>query len=227
MKTTPPVPSYLEEHYWWAYVRPWSTGLLDRQWLINIALCGYYERLVGATLEEFGSDLSGKTLQISCCYGDLTPQLGERIAKVGGELDVIDILPVQLENLRHKLRGEHARLFQMDSSALAFPDGTYDRALIYFLLHEQPQEVREKTAAEAFRVLKPGGKLVIVDYGKPSARHPLRYLLLPLLGVVEPFAIPLWNHELSEVLPHQLGHHACVKQSYFGELYQAVVYAKT
>ena len=39
----------------------------------------------------------------------------------------------------------------------------YDRALVFFLLHEQPREWRERTLSEVLRVVKPGGKVIIVD----------------------------------------------------------------
>ena len=45
--------------------------------------------------------------------------------------------------------------------------------LLFFLLHEQPADVRRKTIAEALRVTKPGGKLIFVDYHKPVTASPL------------------------------------------------------
>ena len=36
------------------------------------------------------------------------------------------------------------------------------------------------------RVVKPGGKIVIVDYALPRWWHPLRYLWRPLLARLEP-----------------------------------------
>jgi SAM-dependent methyltransferase len=64
----------------------------------------------------------------------------------------------------------------MDSAALSFADGSFDRALLFFLLHEQPQAVREKTLAEALRVVRPGGTLTIVDYAPPSRQSPALFL---------------------------------------------------
>jgi ubiquinone/menaquinone biosynthesis C-methylase UbiE len=137
---------------------------------------------------------------------------------------VIDVLPVQLNNLRRKLApGVPVRLMEMDSTALEFADAQYDRIVLYFLLHEQPQQVRERTMREAMRVLKPGGKILIVDYGAPSKWHPLRYLMLPFLGWLEPFAIAMWNNELTDLLPQQMSARTWKKTSYFGGLYQRLV----
>ena len=218
------IPAYLETNYWWAYVRPRAVRLLDRPWLINLYLFGKYRTLRDEVLREFGLTIPGRTLQISCCYGELTPRLFERVKRGGGTLDVIDVLPVQLENLGRKLpRGVSATLHQMDAAALDFPDASFDQVLLFFLLHEEPQEYREKTMREALRVLKPCGKIIVADYGAPHARHPLRYLLLPFLGWLEPTAHELWNREFVELLPNEMCGRAWRKTSYFGGLYQMLV----
>lgn len=218
------VPPYLEDVYWWAYVRPWAVRLLDRPWLINLYLYGWYRKLKEATLEEFGASIPGRTLQVSCCYGELTPSLAARIMQSGGKLDVIDILPIQLGNLRRKLpEGSPVTMHTMDAASLDFPPHTFDRVLLFFLLHEEPQEYREATLREALRVLKPGGTAIIVDYGVPSAWHPLRYVLLPFLGWLEPTASDLWKRELRNVLPREMAGRRWMRTPYFGGLYQMLV----
>ena len=97
------VPHYLSAHYWWAYVHPNAVKLFERQWLVNLILWGNYRRLRDAALSEFGERLPGRSLQVACVYGDLTCRLTDRVAAAGGTLDVVDVLPIQLENLRSKL----------------------------------------------------------------------------------------------------------------------------
>ncbi len=225
-KPNPHAPYYLDNYYWWAYVDPWAVRFFERDWLINLILLGNYKKLGNAALEEFGDRVSGRSLQITCCYGDLTPRLAGRVAAGGGALDVLDVMPVQLENLKRKLKPDApVNLMQMDSTALAMPDAHYDQVLLFFLLHEQPQLFRERTLGEALRVLKPGGKLVIVDYGKPNRNNPLRWLLLPVLGKLEPFAVDLWRREMDEVIP-ELARHDFRRAKYFGGLYQKIVVRK-
>ena len=104
---------------------------------------------------------------MACVYGNLTPRLRQRLAP-DASLDVVDILPIQLKNLRRKLPAdERVALLQGDSSSLACADASYDQVLLFFLLHEQPEHVRRATLAEAMRVVRPGGKIVIVDYHRP------------------------------------------------------------
>ncbi len=218
------IPDYLERTYWWAYVRPWAVRIFDRSWLIDLILYGNYIRLRDAALSELEDDLKGRTLQISCCYGSLVPELAKHAMQAQGRLDVVDILPVQIENARRKTEGNSAiHLERMNAAALAFPSSLFDNVLLYFLLHEMPQAWRERAVDEALRVLKPGGKIVIVDFGSPKRWNPFRYLWLPFLGILEPFAIPLWRHELKDILPAQMGPYAWKKESYFGGLFQRLV----
>src|SRR5512144_1571622 len=130
------VPTYLEETYWWAYVRPHAVRFWDRPWLIDLILWGNYQRLRDAALDALGERLDGRTLQIACVYGDITQRMAARLA-LGASLDVVDVVPAQLENVARKLRGDpRVGLLHGDSSALDIASGAYDQALLFFLLHE-------------------------------------------------------------------------------------------
>ena len=216
-------PSYLVTNYWWAYVHPKAVQFFERQWLVNLILWGNYPRLARAAVAELGESPDGKTLQVACAYGNMTNALCERVEAAGGSLDVIDVLPIQLKNLHDKLPAEScARLLVMDSASMNLPDASYDRALVFFLLHEQPEDYRRRTLHEVFRVVKPGGKIVIVDYALPRWWNPLRYLWRPLLALLEPFALDLWRSEVSRWMPEGAAAGAA-KTSYFGGLYQKIV----
>ena len=216
------VPEYLRAYYWWAYIDPKAVKLFERPWLINLILWGNYARLRDATLSEMGEWLSGTTLQVACVYGDLTSCLAQRAARCGGSIDIVDVLPIQLKNLRSKLPPKApARLLAMDARDLKLPDASYDRALVFFLLHEQPHEWRAHTLTEVIRVVKPHGKIVIVDYARPRWWHPLRYFFPLVLGTLEPFALDLWREEITSWLP-ELCAAGARKRLFFGGLYQLV-----
>ena len=220
------IPAYLQTHYWWAYIHPVGVRLFERQWLVNLILWGNYARLSDAALTELGEAIPGSTLQVACVYGDLTGRIGNRAAASGGTLDVVDVLPIQLRNLQDKLPAETpARLTAMDSACLQLPDGVYDRALVFFLLHEQPESVRKKTLHEAFRVVKPGGTLVIVDYARPHWWNPLRFLWRPVLALLEPFALDLWHDDICAWMPPSNGTRV-KSQRIFGGFYQVVTVTK-
>ena len=219
------IPSYLQDNYWWAYVHPRAVWFWDREWLINSILFGNLARLRDAALDEIGQSITGRTLEVACVYGDFSVKLAERIAP-GSTLDVVDVLPIQLQNLRRKLpRGAPVTLHHGDSTALGFSDAIFDQVIVFFLLHEQPPGVREQSVKEAVRVLKPGGKLVFVDYHRPGRWHPLRFLLLePILRTLEPFSMDLWNHEISEWLPGNVKPERVNQQTFCNGLYQKVAF---
>ena len=138
------------------------------------------------------------------------------------------MLPVQLANLAKKLPSDaKVGLLLGDSSSLGVESGAYDQALLFFLLHEQPEAVRRKTLDEALRVIKPGGRLVIVDYHRPAGSNPLFWPMKVVLSTLEPFALDLWEQELAEWLPESAIHFKTEKLLSFGGLYQLVTVAKS
>ena len=217
-----PIPRYLQQVYWWAYVHPKAVHVFEREWLVNAILFGNYGRLRDAALADLGATVHGRTLQIACVYGNLTPLLRERLG-ADATLDVVDVLPVQLANLAKKLPADdRVTLLQRDASALPHADGSVDQALLFFLLHELPEHVRRATLAEALRVVRPGGRIVIVDYPRPARLHPLR---LPMTGVfrtLEPYAMDLWHHEVEHFMPAHAKPAAIEKRTCFGGLYQTL-----
>ena len=160
-------------------------------------------------------------------YGDFSSKLAQRISG-GGTLDIVDVVPVQLDNVRNKLFPmEHIRTIQLDSTSLKFTDESYDQVVMFFLLHEMPEAVRKRTLSEAIRVLKPGGRLVIVDFHKPSPFHPLRYLYPIIFKLLEPFAMDIWNQNIEDWLPADFTPSSISKETMFGRLYQKLVFRKS
>ena len=222
-----PVPEYLKVHYWWAYVHPKAVRFFERQWLVNLILWGNYNRLRDAALNLLGALVKGKTLQVACAYGDITPLLVKRLDKQA-TLDIIDILPVQLGNLSAKLpHNDRIRLHCMNSAKLEFADAYFDQVLLFFLLHEQPKDVREKTMQEAARVLKPGGRLVVVDYSKPAWWNPFRYTWRYVLELLEPFANSFFKNGLQVQTYYQNDSIRVIKIiRFFGDTFEIVLLDK-
>ncbi|RIX45015.1 MAG: class I SAM-dependent methyltransferase [Rhodocyclales bacterium GT-UBC] len=219
-ESQPVLPDYLEKHYWWAYLHPNAVRFFDRPWIINLILLGNYRRLARAARVELGDTTDQSLLQVACAYGELTPRI---VAELRGKatLDVIDIAQIQLDNLRRKLPADApVRLWRQDSTALGFHTASFDQTLLFFLLHEQPEEARRETLAEALRVTRPGGKLVIVDFHSPSRLNPARYFMNVVLKLLEPFARDLWRHEIRDYLPAAYRQHRIRQRTCFGGLYQ-------
>jgi len=218
-----PIPRYLTQAYWWAYVHPNAVRTFERDWLVSLILFGNYDRLRDEVLDDLGAVVGGQTLQVACAYGSFTPSLQRRLG-ADARLDVVDILPIQLQNLATKLAADpRVTLLQGDSAALACADASYDQVVLFFLLHEQPEATRRATLAEAMRVVRPGGRVVVVDYHRPAWWNPIRILMRAVFATLEPYAIDLWRHDVAEFLPAATPPASMTKRTYFGGLYQKLV----
>ncbi|MCL1886453.1 MAG: rhodoquinone biosynthesis methyltransferase RquA [Betaproteobacteria bacterium] len=220
-------PDYLRKIYWWAYEHPLAVWFWDRDFLINFILLGNYTRLVNAVLEEFPKPITGTMLQISNAYGQLVPRLQQQLG-VAAHFDLIDVLQIQLEKTGRKLKlpDERIRVFQCDATSLQCPDNSYDAVLMFFLPHELPEDRRRLAFSEALRVLKPGGKLVLVEFHRPNNLHPLRLWQRLVFLLFEPFAMDMWRHELTHYFPSDVKYKITGKTTYFGNLYQKLIVTK-
>lgn len=227
VRQSPVIPGYLQETYWWAYLHENSFRFFEREWVVNLILWGNMRRLTEAVLSETRLAPRSRALQVACVYGQFSDLLADRLNQSGSKLDLVDVAPIQLENAQRKLSSHRNIHYQhQDSSDLHYPDDSFDQSVVFFLLHEQPEEVRIKTIREAIRVTRPGGKIIFVDYHRPRAWHPLRLVMKPVLHFLEPFALDLWRTPLSDYLPPEIGADRQDLQFYFGGLYQKLVIRK-
>lgn len=56
------------------------------------------------------------------------------------------------------------KLFQMDATDLKFEDGTFNSVVSTFLFCVLPNESQPKAIAEIYRILVPGGRLILMEY---------------------------------------------------------------
>ena len=210
----PPLPDYLTDNYQWAYTTSRAVKFWDRPWLVNLILWGNYKRLSKAALQH----ISGNCLQIAAVYGDLSERIHKKLAP-SHSLTVVDVAPVQLANLARKC--PDINLHCQNSAQLQFADNSFDTSLLFFLLHEQPADVRQKTICEALRVTRPGGKLVIVDYHKSKWWHPLRLVMAGVFKWLEPFAGEFWEKPIEKLLPFNITTE--IQKTLFAGLYQVTV----
>jgi ubiquinone/menaquinone biosynthesis C-methylase UbiE len=56
------------------------------------------------------------------------------------------------------------------AEALDAPDGSYDVVVSSLMIHHLPEALRPKALSEMFRVLRPGGSVLIAEFRPPSSR---------------------------------------------------------
>ena len=220
----PEIPDYLQETYWWAYLHPKALKFFEREWMVNLILWGNMNKLTQAVIGDMQVEPHSRLLQVACVYGDFSNKLARHLGQNGSRLEIVDVAQIQLENAREKLgANDNIGLHHQDSTAMTFPAASFDETVVFFLLHEQPEDARRKTIEEAIRVTRPGGKVIFVDYHGPKKSNPMRYVMKPILTWLEPFAMDMWRDELPAFMPEGIQPEQIDSQFYFGGLYQKVV----
>jgi len=121
------------------------------------------------TIESAGARPGMKVLDLAGGTGDLTAKFS-RIVGEKGQVTLADINDSMLKVGREKLRDKgivgNVNYVQANAESLPFPDNHFDIITIAFGL----RNVTDKDAAIAsmLRVLKPGGKLLVLEFSKPK-----------------------------------------------------------
>lgn len=140
----------------------WFAPLYDLGvWLTALPLGG--EDALREKVIERASPLKGlKTLEIFSGTATLSLLAAGR----GATATAVDITGGMLRAARYKAEktGLKLALVRADASDLPFVDGGVDRVMVSMGLHETVQSDLPLILKESYRVLKPGGRLVIFDY---------------------------------------------------------------
>jgi len=127
-----------------------------------------------------------RVLDVATGSGDLAAALERRVAP-GGEVWITDVNRRMLSRGRDRLldAGSLAPAVQCDAERLPFPERSFDCVTIGFGLRNMTH--KDAALAEMARVLKPGGRLVVLEFSR--VRAPLAraydlysFKLLPWLG---------------------------------------------
>lgn len=109
-----------------------------------------------------------RVLDLGCGTGTMVAELGR--GQQG--IDVVGIDPDPLALLRaHRkaaLIGAVVTLDRGFADALPYPDASFDRVLSSFMFHHLEPEQRAPALREVARVLKPGGRLHLLDFTAPE-----------------------------------------------------------
>ena len=114
-----------------------------------------------------------KILEMGCGSGPYTAALAAEFPD--SELWACDLSIRQLEQALRRANecGLAWRLHQAAAEDTGLPAGQFDLVTSYAVLHECPADVSQAILHEAFRLLAPGGRLLMADVKAYSAMQPL------------------------------------------------------
>lgn len=133
-------------------------------------------------------------LEVGCGTGSLT-LAAKKQAGASGKVFGIDIIPGMIELSQQKAAQANEEIsFQLGGiDNIPFPENQFDIVMCSFMIFHMSELTRRKGIAEIHRVLKPQGRLLVLDLALPT--QPLSRAIAKLIfgGMLE--------HELGELLP--------------------------
>jgi ubiquinone/menaquinone biosynthesis C-methylase UbiE len=171
------------------YSTSWRRGR-DPGSLMAFVRCG--QKTNCRRVLDLGSSTGAVTMTLRRAYPEAEEVVG---------LDISAAI-LKWSSLTAEERGLKIRFVQGDAANTGFPDNHFDLITAHLLLHEVPPEVGDQILHEAFRLLAPGGTLLILE-------APRYGVLPPELGFLEDFDTrgngeAFWGPFLSRDLPSVL-----------------------
>jgi SAM-dependent methyltransferase len=138
-------------------------------WCGNLVLRGQWQALRQRTLDLAALQRGETVLDVGCGTGTLALLVQPRVGETGQVSGIDPAVSLIARARRKAARRRLAIDFRVGViEQLAFPDQSFDVVLSTFMMHQLPDDLKAQGLAEIARVLKAGGRLLVVDTRRPE-----------------------------------------------------------
>ncbi len=109
---------------------------------------------------------------LDICTGTASNAISIANRKKDTRIIGIDISKEMLQIAEKKIKKQglnNIKLFKMNATQTSFKDNTFNVIVISLVLHELPEELANNMLLEAKRILKPDGKLLVLEWEEPQS----------------------------------------------------------
>ncbi len=153
-------------------------GLRRYNLFTSVFFLGRHRRLLAEFVTLSGARTGEHALDIGCGPGKLVRALGAATGPTGAAVG-IDPSATAVADNSGRDRAAHHRYVVGPAQSLPLSEAEFDVVTCTFVMHHIPESQRDAAIAEMWRVLRPGGRLLLAD-ASPSRR--MRAVLSPFLG---------------------------------------------
>lgn len=136
--------------------------------IMNSISFGKYDRFIKQAVKDMDIRAGDRILDLGTGSGKNASLMAEYIGK-DGRIVGLDLSPVMQKQFMARHAGDERISFLRQRVDTPFNLGKkFDKVVISFVIHGFPQDVREQLIRNAHNHLKPGGKLIILDWSEFS-----------------------------------------------------------
>ena len=181
----------------------WTARYVDT--IENLIFLGRVERLWQALIQKADLRPGEKVLDVGCGTGRVV-SLASNLVGSEGRVVGIDASPKMIELARERIakEGTTAEFRTAVMEELPFAAGSFDAVLSSQALHHVPREAKIRALRKMLRVLRPGGRLLILDHGKPYAWY-LKILFFPFRWNVAEYQAENFRGEVPGMIEEVFG----------------------
>jgi ubiquinone/menaquinone biosynthesis C-methylase UbiE len=134
-----------------------------------VFFAGRRRRVFTGLAAASGARPPDRVLDVGCGTGYFTRVMAEGVAP-GGSAHEMDPSGEAIAHARRLTRHANCTFSDGIAEALDAPEGTYDVVVSSLVMHHLPEPLRPRAIGEMFRVLRPGGSVLVAEFRPPGSR---------------------------------------------------------